>query len=190
MSDPTGTSGYGLPGAFISIHRGEVVAIAVIGIVLGVLALVWPSATLFTVAIVFGIYLVASGVFRITAAFLSHDSGTGLRWLTGILGALLVAAGVYCLASPERSLVVLAFVIGFGWIAEGIIDLMAGIQGVVTPRWLAILSGVVSVIAGIVVFTLPALAVSAFLAFGAVLLIIVSVTTLFTLPRKHTVATM
>jgi uncharacterized membrane protein HdeD (DUF308 family) len=177
------------PTGFITVHRGEIVALAVVGIVLGVVALIWPGATLITVAIIFGIYLIASGIFRITAAFLSHDAGTGLRWLTGILGALVLAAGVYCLASPERSLVVLAFVIGFGWIAEGVIDLMAGIQGVVSPRWLAIVSGVVSIVAGIVVFTLPTLAVTAFLAFGAVLLIIVSISTLLTLPRKNTVAT-
>jgi len=100
-----------------------------------------------------------------------------------------VVAGIYCLASPERSLLVLAFVIGFGWIAEGIVDIVAGIQGIVSPRWLAIVSGVISLIAGIVTFTLPSLAVSAFLIFGAIMLIVVSVSTLLTLPRKHSVAT-
>ncbi|WP_411700140.1 HdeD family acid-resistance protein [Conyzicola sp.] len=180
----------GLPSSFISVHRGELVAVAVIGIVLGIIALVWPDATLVTIAIVFGIYLVVSGIFRITVAFLAHDSSTGMRWFTGILGLLVVAAGVYCLASPERSLVVLAFVIGFGWIAEGVIDIMAGIQGVVSPRWLALVSGVISIIAGIITFTLPSLAVSAFLIFGAILLIVVSVSTLLTLPRRHSVASM
>jgi len=178
----------GLPASFLTIHRGELVAVAIVGIVLGVIALVWPSATLVTVAIIFGIYLVVSGIFRITVAFLAHNSSTGMRWLTGILGLLIVVAGVYCLASPERSLVVLVFVIGFGWIAEGIVDIVAGIQGIVSPRWLAIVSGVISLIAGIVTFTLPGLAVGAFLIFGAVLLIVVSVSTLLTLPRKHSVA--
>jgi hypothetical protein len=49
---------------------------------------------------------------------------------------------------------------------------------------------VVSLIAGIITLTLPSLAVSAFLIFGAILLIIVSVSTLLTLPRKHSVASM
>jgi uncharacterized membrane protein HdeD (DUF308 family) len=179
----------GLPARFLTVHRGELVAVAIVGLVLGIVALIWPGATLVTVAIIFGIYLVVSGVFRISVAFLAHTSGTGMRWLTGILGLLVAAAGVYCLASPERSLIVLAFVIGFGWIAEGIIDITAGIQGIVSPRWLAIVSGVISLIAGIVTFTLPGLAVSAFLIFGAIMLIVVSVSTLLTLPRKHSVAT-
>lgn len=178
----------GVSARFLSVHRGEVVAVAIVGLVLGIVALIWPQATLVTVAIVFGIYLVVSGIFRLTVAFLAHDTATGMRWFTGILGLLVAAAGVYCLLSPERSLVVLAFVIGFGWIAEGVIDIMAGIQGVVSPRWLAIVSGVISLIAGIVTFTLPGLAVSAFLIVGAILLIVVSVSTLLTLPRKHSVA--
>jgi uncharacterized membrane protein HdeD (DUF308 family) len=179
-----------LPSSFISVHRGELVGVAVVGIVLGIIALVWPNATLVTIAIVFGIYLVVSGIFRITVAFLAHHSTTGMRWFTGILGLLVVAAGVYCLANPARSLLVLAFVIGFGWIAEGVIDIMAGILGVVSPRWLALVSGVVSIIAGIVTFTLPGLAVPAFLLIGAVMLIVVSVSTLLTLPRRHAVASM
>ena len=179
----------GLPARFLTIHRGELIAVAIVGLVLGIVALVWPGATLVTIAIIFGIYLVVSGIFRITVAFLARDSTTAMRWLTGILGVLIVVAGIYCLASPERSLLVLAFVIGFGWIAEGIVDIVAGIQGIVSPGWLAIVSGVVSLIAGIVTFTLPSLAVSAFLIFGAIMLIVVSVSTLLTLPRKHSVAT-
>jgi uncharacterized membrane protein HdeD (DUF308 family) len=189
MTSPSvGSANPGNAPAFIAIHRGEVVALAVIGLLLGVIALVWPGATLVTIAILFGIYLVASGIFRITVALISHDATTSLRWLSAILGILVVAAGVYCLASPERSLAVLAFVIGFGWVAEGVIDIMAGVQGVVSPSWLALASGAVSIIAGIVAYLLPGLAVATFLTFGAILLIVVSASTLLTLPRRYTIA--
>jgi len=177
-----------LPGRILTLHRGEIVAIAVVGLVLGIIALVWPGATLVTIAIVFGLYLVLSGLFRVSVAIFSSTSGALWRVLGAVLGVLLVAAGVYCLVNPAQSLAVLAWVIGFGWIAEGIIDVMAGVQGLVSPTWLAIVSGVVSIIAGIVTFTLPSLAIQTFLVFGAILLIVVSVTTLLTLPRKHSVA--
>ena len=177
-----------LPANILNLHRGEVVAIAVVGLVLGVVALVWPGATLVTIAIVFGLYLLMSGLFRISVAIFSSTSGALWRVLGVVLGVLLVAAGVYCLVNPEQSLALLAWVIGFGWIAEGIIDVMAGVQGLASPAWLAIVSGVVSIIAGIVTFTLPSLAIQTFLLVGAILLIVVSVTTLLTLPRKHSVA--
>lgn len=177
-----------LPGGLLALHRGEVVAIAVVGLVLGVVALLWPDATLLTVAVVFGLYLLMSGVFRLSVAVLSRTSGRGWRWLGAVLGVLLVAAGAYCLANPLQSLGVLAWVIGFGWVAEGVIDIMAGMQGLASPGWLAIVSGAVSLVAGVVTFTLPGLALAAFVTFGAVLLIVVSVTTLLTLPRKYSVA--
>jgi len=189
IPEPT-TSPPGLTLGFMvgihKLHRGELIAVAVIGILLGAVALIWPDATLLTVAIIFGSYLVVSGVFRITAAFLAEGLSTPLRWLTGLMGLLVVVAGILCLADPFQSLVVLAFVIGIGWIAEGIVDVMAGFERTVAPRWLAFVSGSVSILSGITMFVLPVLAVAAFVTVGAVLLIAVSVTTLLTLPRSRT----
>ncbi|HNP16334.1 MAG TPA: DUF308 domain-containing protein, partial [Terrimesophilobacter sp.] len=48
--------------------KGTLIAVSIIGIILGILALVWPGATLLTVAILFGSYLIAAGVFRVSAA--------------------------------------------------------------------------------------------------------------------------
>lgn len=165
--------------------KGTLVAVAVIGIVLGILALVWPGATLLTVALLFGSYLVVAGVFRVIAAITTDSLGSGVRWLLGVLGVLVIVAGVFCLANPFRSLIVLAFVIGFGWIFDGMVDVTAGATGMTLgPRWLAIVSGVVSIVAGVIVFLLPGLAVTTFVLFGAVLLIVVSATTLLTLPFR------
>lgn len=172
----------------LAIHRGQLVAVTIIGIVLGVIGLVLPAVTYFTVAILFGIYLVASGIFRINSALLAHSLSAGVRWLTGLLGVLVVVAGVLCLADPFQSLVVLAYVIGIGWIAEGVIDIMAGVQGSVHPRWLGWLSGIVSIIAGIVAFVLPALTITTFVFIGAILLLCVSISTLVTIPRKERAA--
>jgi uncharacterized membrane protein HdeD (DUF308 family) len=168
----------------LQIHRGQLVAVAIIGIILGLVGLFFPGAALITVAILFGIYLVASGIFRINSALLAHSLSAGVRWLTGILGVLVVVAGVICLSDPFQSLIVLAYVIGIGWIAEGVIDIMASVQGGTHPRWLGWVSGLISVIAGIIIFVLPALAVTTFVFIGSILLLVVSISTLITLPRK------
>jgi uncharacterized membrane protein HdeD (DUF308 family) len=197
MTDPVGSSHAidanqgllpGFPVGLLRLHRGELVAVAIIGLALGVIGLLWPRATLLTVAVIFGSYLIASGIFRITAAFVADGLSTGLRWLTGVLGLLVIIAGVIALLHPYESLLVLALVIGIGWIAEGIVDVVEGIRANGTARWLGIASGVVSIIAGIVTFLLPALAVVTFVAIASILLIIVSVTTLLTMPRKRTTA--
>jgi uncharacterized membrane protein HdeD (DUF308 family) len=177
----------GFPVGLLRFHRGELIAIAIIGLILGIIGLLWPGATLLTVAVIFGSYLIASGIFRITAAFVADGLSTSLRWLTGVLGLLVVIAGVIALLHPYESLVVLALVIGIGWIAEGIVDVVEGIRASGTARWLGIASGAVSIIAGIVTFLLPTLAVVTFVSIASILLIVVSVTTLLTMPRKRSI---
>lgn len=164
---------------------GTLVAVSILGIILGILALVWPGATLLTVAILFGSYLIAAGVFRVSAAITADSLGAGVRWLLGILGVFIIVAGIFSLANPFSSLIALAFVIGIGWILDGIVDIAAGATGSTRgPRWLAVVSGVISIIAGIVIFLLPGLAITTFVLFGAILLIAVSATTLLTLPFR------
>lgn len=165
--------------------KGTLIAVSIIGILLGIVALVWPGATLLTVAILFGSYLVVVGVFRVSAAITVDSLGTGLRWVLGILGVFIIVAGIFCLANPFSSLIVLAFIIGIGWILDGLVDVTSGATGTTSgPKSLAIVSGVVSIIAGIVVFLLPGLAIATFVLFGAILLIIVSATTLLALPFR------
>jgi uncharacterized membrane protein HdeD (DUF308 family) len=183
MTTPSPDLLAGIPAGFLKIHRSQLVVVAVVGLVLGVIGLFFPGATLLTVAILFGIYLIVSGVFRVTAAFLVDTASTGLRWLTGIAGVLVLAAGVICLANPFQSLIVLAVVIGIGWIAEGVVDLVAGVRGAVHPRWFAYLSGIVSIAAGVAMFVLPAAGILSLVVIGSILLIVVSLTTLLTLPR-------
>ncbi len=185
MTTPPATSS-ATPGMIgvLAIHRAQLVAVAVIGIILGLVGLLFPAIALLTVAIIFGIYLIASGIFRINAALLTGSLKAGTRWLIGLLGVLIVVAGVICLSDPFGTLIVLAYVIGIGWIAEGIVDIMSAVQGSVHPRWLGWLSGVVSILAGIVVFVLPAAGLATFILIGAILLLCVSISTLVTLPRR------
>jgi len=175
-------------GWFTRVHRGQIIAIAVIGLLLGLIGLVFPDATLFTVAILFGSFLVATGIFRIMSAVIADELSTPLRWLSAVLGILVVIAGIMCIADPFESLVVLAFVIGFGWIMDGVVDFVAGLRSATRPRWFGYISGIVSIAAGVAMFVLPAAGVAALVLIGSVLLIVVSLTTLLMLPRRSRTA--
>jgi uncharacterized membrane protein HdeD (DUF308 family) len=167
----------------LALHRGQLLALSIIGIVLGLIGLLIPTFALLFIAIVFGIFLVASGIFRINAALLTHSLPPGIRWLSALLGVLIVAAGVICLADPFGTLIVLAYLIGIGWIAGGISDIMAAIQGSVRPRWFGGVAGAISIIAGIVMFVLPATGLKTFVLIGSILLLVVSVSALLNTPR-------
>jgi len=170
------------------LHSGALITLAIVGVILGVIGVFWPQASLLTIAILFGIYLITSGIFRISMAFMLSDMSTGMRWFSGLMGLLVVVAGIICITDPFTSLTVLAFVIGIGWIAAGIVDIVAGVRRTVARRWLAFLGGTVSVIAGIVMFVLPVMALAAFVVIASILLIVVSVATLLTLPRAPNVS--
>jgi uncharacterized membrane protein HdeD (DUF308 family) len=169
----------------VSVLRSQIVIVSIIGIVVGAIALVWPRATLLSIAVIFGIYLIASGIIRLTMAITNRNASTGARGLAGVVAVVILIAGVICLLDPTESLTLLAYVIGFAWVAEGIIDIVGGTRGTTSRRGLAILSGVISIAAGVIIFTLPALAINVFMSWGAILLIIVSATTLLILPRRQ-----
>ena len=169
--------------SILALHRGQLIAVSVVGIVLGLIGLFAPVFALLFVAIIFGIFLVASGIFRINAALITHRLPAGIRWLSAILGLLIVAAGVICLSDPFGTLIVLAFLIGIGWIASGISDVMAAIQGSVRPRWFGWVAGLIAIVAGIIMFVLPATGLTTFLIYASILLLVVSISALLTIPR-------
>lgn len=165
--------------------RTALMVSAVSGIVLGIVALFWPGPTLLAIAIVFGLWLVVSGIMRVATAASSSFLSSGKRWLVGILGAIVFLIGIVCLFNPGGSLVVLAIFIGISWILDGITALFSGRdRATVGPRWLYVLGSIVSVVAGIIVLALPGVAIVTFAVFGGIMLIIVGIVTLCTLPPK------
>lgn len=166
------------------VYRGQIVALAIVGLVLGIIGLVFPGATLLTAAILFGSYLIASGLFRIIVGIVAHQIAAAQRWLSVVMGVLVVIAGIVTLAHPFAALVALAFVIGVGWILDGVVDFMLGFTGAVRPRWFGFVSGIISIAAGVAMFVLPAAGIASLVLIGSALLIAVSVSTLLTLPRR------
>lgn len=168
----------------VRLVRGWVIGLAVIAILLGVVGLVLPGASLLTIAILFGVYLVASGIYRITAAIADHRYTIGTRLLTGVLGGLIVVAGILCLSNPFTSLGTLGIFIGLGWLIEAGAGLVAfgSLRG--SARWLVLVSSLLSLIAGIVMLVLPVFGLQTLVTVGAILLIVLGVIVLLELPRR------
>ena len=139
---------------------------------IGVVALAWPAATLVTVAVLFGLHLVVVGALRLLIALRGPALPRALRWFVGVLGALVLVAGIVAIASPGAGLVLLATVVGIGWIVDGIAGLFGGMpDAAIAPRGLLIATCVLSIVAGILVLALPGAAIAVVLAVGAAFLI-------------------
>ncbi|MFW0783123.1 DUF308 domain-containing protein [Gordonia sp. CPCC 206044] len=174
-----------IPDEVVGLVRSAMILTSIIGIALGIIVLVWPKATLVVIAVLFGISLIVAGLFRLYEAFASNLLSGGWRFALGLIGVLILAAGIIALFNPEESLVFLAIFIGIGWIFQGVADLSHAVSGSAhTPRWLLVASGVIAIIAGIVMMSIPALALATVVWISGILLIVISVATLLTLPKK------
>ena len=179
-----------LPSTAVNAVRSFLLVSSIVGIALGVVALVWPRATLAVVAVLFGVALVVAGLVRLFLAFAVVDAPFGIRMMLALFGVIVLAVGVLAVLNPAESLVLLGVFIGVGWIVGGLQDLFGTRVGAyLVPRGLVIASGIVSILAGIAMIVLPAVAtLGTILWILAVLLIAVSIVTLATLPSKRTAA--
>lgn len=127
----------------------------VLAVALGVIVLVWPGKTLVVAGVVFGIYLVVSGIGYVFAAFGTH-AGAAMRVLTFVGGVVSVVLGLFCFRNELESIMLLALWIGIGWLFRGITLLAAALSFDHLPArgWQA-LSGVIIVIGGVVLIVSP-----------------------------------
>jgi len=133
-----------------------ILAFGVISILVGLIAILWPSATLAVIAIVFAVQLIVGAVFRFAGAFAIPLENGWLRALQAFLGILSFIVGIYLLGHVSLSLLVLALLLGFYWMVHGFTDLFLGVGHPELPArgWL-ILTGVLSVVAGGIVIVWP-----------------------------------
>jgi len=154
------------------------IALGVVTLALGVVALFWPGVTLAVVAILFGVHLVVAGAMRIAAAVVSRFVDGWLRAVLFLVGVLILLAGLFCLRNPFVSLLSLIILISFGWLVDGVVELVAATSSEVSrARWLHVLSGVVSIVGAMVMLFWPGLALLTFTALGGWLLVIFGVMT-------------
>ncbi|MFI7499566.1 HdeD family acid-resistance protein [Streptomyces sp. NPDC049687] len=143
--------------------------------VLGVLVLVWPGTSLFAAGVLFGLYLVISGVFQLAAAFGTHKA-TSLRVLGFVSGALSLLLGLFCFRGPMQSILLLALWIGIGWLIRGVTQILAAVHDSTVPaRGWQIFLGIVTFVAGIVLIDSPFESVAVLTLVGGIWLVAVGV---------------
>lgn len=135
--------------------RQVVLLTGVASLILGVLVLVRPDATLLAAGVLFGVHLLISGVLQLVAAFGTHRT-TALRVLAFISGALSLLLGPFCLRGPMRSVLLLTLWIGIGWLIRGITQTLAAASDRSMPaRGRQIFLGALTFAAGIVLIDSP-----------------------------------
>lgn len=129
-----------------------VLALGVISVIVGAIVLVRPFTAVNVAAIIFGIWLLVSGVIQLAQAFNSRLE-TVARVLNAITGVIGIILGILCLESVENRISLLILFIGIWWIMRGIVQIVVGASA--KGGGVAVFLGVVGLIAGIVLLVWP-----------------------------------
>lgn len=140
-------------------HRiwSSAVVSGLLAAVLGVVILVWPGPSIEAASVVFGVYLVVSGVALGAMAF-SLPTSVAYRLLSFVSGVASVILGILAFRhlGDGYATLLLAIWIGVGFVLRGVSALAVTIADKQLPgRGWTIFFGIVSVLAGLVVLAFP-----------------------------------
>jgi uncharacterized membrane protein HdeD (DUF308 family) len=127
-----------------------------LAVIFGVIAFAWPGITFEALVLLFGIYAFMDGVLVLTFGLMA--AGDGEQWWPLVLGGILgIGLGVLTFAKPEAVGTALVYVVAFWAIVTGLLEVVAAIRlrDVVSGEWMLGLSGVLSVIFGVLVAGQP-----------------------------------
>ena len=134
---------------------GWVLAFSILTLILGVMVMAWPHATVKLVAFLFGLQLLIGGIFALVRAF--TNSGEGSRVLLAVLGVLGILVGIFVLRHLFQTVVILVVLLGVYWVIHGIIEFFVAVDHKGAPgRGVSIVMGILSFVAGVVVLSWPA----------------------------------
>ena len=134
-------------------HWGVVLFMGIASLIIGIVALVWPGATVVVIALLLAIWLIVTGIFGIVRGFARGLSG-GMRALMIITGVLSVILGIIALQGMFQAVEILAIFIGIAFLFRGFATLFLGAEQKEGRGW-NIFGGIVMLIGGFVILVWP-----------------------------------
>jgi uncharacterized membrane protein HdeD (DUF308 family) len=128
----------------------------VIALLFGSAAIVWPAITLATLAALFTAFALLAGALWMFGA-IGHRHADRRWWIMLLLGAFSVGAGVIAALQPALTILALVLLIGANALVSGTLDIVIALRmrKYMNGERLLVLSGVASVLFGLVVLLYP-----------------------------------
>jgi uncharacterized membrane protein HdeD (DUF308 family) len=126
----------------------------VAAILFGFVAILWPGLTVGVFVAFFGAFAIVDGAFAVGASIAGPSND---RWWHLIGGVAGIAVGLIAWAWPGLTALTLLYIIATWAVIVGTLEIGAAIalREWLNDEWLFILSGVVSILFGIVLFAFP-----------------------------------
>lgn len=127
---------------------GWIVALGIIFMLAGVIALGSVVAATASAVLIVGIMMIMGGVAELIAAFNVKDWSKAIFW--GLLGALYIAAGIIAIMNPFAAATILTLFLGIALIVGGIVRMFLAwnMREAGKPWGWVVVSGIISVLLG------------------------------------------
>lgn len=102
--------------------RVLMVIVAILSLIAGLILLRDPVMAVILLGIVLGVYWITTGILDVFTAIGYRELPR--RWLVALMGLLAIVAGIIVMASPVRSLLFLAWVLGIWLIVFGLMTIV------------------------------------------------------------------
>jgi uncharacterized membrane protein HdeD (DUF308 family) len=129
--------------------------LGILSIIIGIMALAWPGVTVLALVLLFAVYAFARSFTQAGQAFRSRAAGPVLGHL--VLAVIDLAAGLFAVAWPAPTALVLVLLVGFWAIVGGVSEFFAAFRTgeLAGMRVLLLFGGLVTVAFGLVVLARP-----------------------------------
>jgi uncharacterized membrane protein HdeD (DUF308 family) len=145
----------------------SLIARGILAVIVGIIALAWPSVTVLALVILFAVYAFTAAGLQAARAFGSRTAGPVIGHL--LLGLADLAAGVVALAWPGPTALVLVLIAGTWAIVAGLVEFSAAFASgePAGTRAMLILGGLITIAFGVVLCARPGIgAITLALLFG------------------------
>jgi uncharacterized membrane protein HdeD (DUF308 family) len=128
----------------------------VLAIIFGIIAIWAPIDTAITLALVWGIWAAVDGVSSIYQAFTPEGKREGRAWLI-VMGIIALIAAFIAIVDPGFAATALTWTLGIWLVVRGVFELAGGFAATDrAPRWIILLSGILSIVLGVLFILNPA----------------------------------
>lgn len=131
----------------------------VLSVIFGFVAIIWPGLTIGVLAILFAVYLGVTGIVDIVNGIRRFGSGFFGAMLTVLVGILALGVSVYLLRNVGSGLAVatLVLLIALSFIVRGVIGIVVAFADpdYRATRWINVITGGLSILAGMVIVWYP-----------------------------------
>ena len=128
----------------------------ILGIAVGILAIVYPELALATLALLFAAWAVLSGLSQLGAGWRVAEA-RGRSWPFLVAGAVSVIAGVLAVLNPGITVLYLILLLGGWMLVSGAMEVYTAwrIRDEVTGEWILALAGALRIAVGVIILAMP-----------------------------------